>query len=453
MSMHATEAAPQVEWLDDLLRGAALQAVRVPDVHTLVLKLRKPGRNIHLLLSVAPGLARIHTVVTPEPARKTPLALQGLLRKELHGRVRAVELVDGDRIVRVRIAERSVVASFVRTDTDLFLLDEDDRVLGSALGTRTRGAAWASPPPRGESPPDRFAGLQGEARDDAIRRHFDELAVRNRVRDVNRRLKARRKVVVRTVARREAEAGRADEAAQLQRTGDLLQSSFHRLRRGMTDIELEDYETGRPRVIELDPADTPQQNVERWYRRARKARRSGELALTRLADAEEEAAHLDEALRLLEEGRVSEAEAFAPPPRRRGKRGPSSRRLPYRQFFTSGGVELRVGRSARENDDLTFRHSKGNDVWLHVRGRPGAHVVIRDAGPSPPTELLVLGAQLALKHSGIMDGAREEVAWTRVKHVRKPRGMAAGAVLVGSEKVLYVEANAEVLDALARVRA
>ena len=77
-------------------------------------------------------------------------------------------------------------------------------------------------------------------------------------------------------------------------------------------------------------------------------------------------------------------------------------------------------------------------------------MVICRPGPSPSPELLLLGAQLALAHSGIKEGAREEVTWTRVKEVHKPKGMAPGKVLVRQEKVLYVEAQRRALDVLER---
>ena len=98
-----------------------------------------------------------------------------------------------------------------------------------------------------------------------------------------------------------------------------------------------------------------------------------------------------------------------------------------------------------------MRLSKGNDVWLHVRGRPGAHVIIRDPGKSPSPELLLLGAQLALVRSGLANGEREEVTWTRVKHVNKPKGSKPGSVVATQDRVLYVEVDRSALDSLTRV--
>jgi predicted ribosome quality control (RQC) complex YloA/Tae2 family protein len=451
VSLHATEAALQVEWLDGLLRGAILQEVRAAVADTVVLKFRRPGETVRVLISVAAGRTRIHTVARAPLGRPRPIAFQGLLRKELRGRVGAIELVGDDRIVRIRVGpDRSLVALLMDARRDLLLVDGQDLVLGSALGTFARGARFLPPEARGTSPPDRFAGLVGRERDAAISEHFDRLAVQQRAAALRGRLRSRLKSVRRTVSKRRTEAGRAADAESLQQTGDLLQASFHTLKRGLSRVELEDYYVGGTRTIELDPALTPQDNVQRWYRKARKARRAGENATRRLEDAERELKALEEAEGALSDGDLDAVEALLPAARARQLRRTSlASRLPYRTFRAPDGTEVRIGRSARDNDLLTFRHSRGRDVWMHVRGRTGAHVVLRTSTPTP--ELLLLGAQAAAHHSGIEQGARVDVAWTWVKEIRKPKGMAPGAVLVGSEKVLYVEVDRAALDALARV--
>ena len=134
-----------------------------------------------------------------------------------------------------------------------------------------------------------------------------------------------------------------------------------------------------------------------------------------------------------------------PAPRRRQRPGP---RLPYRSYWWKA-VEIRVGKGARDNDDLTVHHARGNDVWMHARGRPGAHVVVRFREAAPPLELLIAAAQLALTHAGVRDGDRAEVVWTRVKEVKKPKGLPPGKVLAGAERVLLVDVDPAVRGTLA----
>jgi predicted ribosome quality control (RQC) complex YloA/Tae2 family protein len=124
--------------------------------------------------------------------------------------------------------------------------------------------------------------------------------------------------------------------------------------------------------------------------------------------------------------------------------------LPYRVYRTSGGLEVRVGRSARDNDRLTFHHAAPNDVWLHAQSVPGSHVVLRwrDAQGAPPARDLSEAAALAALFSRARTSALVPVDWTRRKHVRKPRGAPAGAVIPQQVKTLFVEPDAALEERL-----
>jgi predicted ribosome quality control (RQC) complex YloA/Tae2 family protein len=102
---------------------------------------------------------------------------------------------------------------------------------------------------------------------------------------------------------------------------------------------------------------------------------------------------------------------------------------------------VRVGRSARDNDRLTFGHSSPNDVWLHARSVPGSHVILRwnDADGAPPARDLAEAATLAALFSRARSSALVPVDWTRRKHVRKPRGAPPGSVVPTRAKTLFVE--------------
>ena len=93
------------------------------------------------------------------------------------------------------------------------------------------------------------------------------------------------------------------------------------------------------------------------------------------------------------------AETRAMPAAKRGRSAPQPR-LPYKQFTSRGGLEIRVGKSAKDNDDLTFHHSSPDDVWMHARDSAGSHVVLRwtDEG-APPAFDLEEAAILAAWHS------------------------------------------------------
>ena len=99
---------------------------------------------------------------------------------------------------------------------------------------------------------------------------------------------------------------------------------------------------------------------------------------------------------------------------------------------------------------LTLRVARGNDLWLHTRDAKGAHVVIPGAGDAPDSTVLGDAALLAAHFSSFRGADGVEVAWTRCKYVRKPRGAPAGSVLVTQEKTLRVRLEPERLAELLR---
>ena len=114
---------------------------------------------------------------------------------------------------------------------------------------------------------------------------------------------------------------------------------------------------------------------------------------------------------------------------------------PYRRYRSSGGLEIRVGRSSRTNDALTFRHSAPDDIWLHASQAPGAHVILRwqKRDQNPPLADLTEAAALAALHSEARHSGMVAVDWTRRKYVRKPRKAAAGAVIPERVSTIFVE--------------
>jgi predicted ribosome quality control (RQC) complex YloA/Tae2 family protein len=123
-------------------------------------------------------------------------------------------------------------------------------------------------------------------------------------------------------------------------------------------------------------------------------------------------------------------------------------RSPFRTFKSQSGAPVLVGRSARDNDSLTFKTARGNDLWLHARSVTGAHVVVPGAGESPDARTLGDAALLAAHFSSLRGEAGAEVAWTRCKYVRKPRGAAPGSVIISQEKTLRVRLDKERLALL-----
>jgi hypothetical protein len=177
-----------------------------------------------------------------------------------------------------------------------------------------------------------------------------------------------------------------------------------------------------------DPAETPVALAERLYREAKAMER----ALERLP-ARIEALEADPATASV--GRVRTART--PPP-------VDGKRLPFKSYRSSGGIEILVGRGARSNDELTYEIARPDDIWLHARDVTGAHVVMRwTQDGAPPGRDLEEAAALAAWHSRARGSVVVPVDWTRRRYVRRARGGPAGRALVERAKTVMAGPSAE----------
>ncbi|WP_457633444.1 Rqc2 family fibronectin-binding protein, partial [Oceanithermus desulfurans] len=212
------------------------------------------------------------------------------------------------------------------------------------------------------------------------------------------------------------------KAERWQRYGDLLLAYAHQIPAHAKRAVLEDWESGEPVEIALDPALSPSENAERYYRRAKRAR-------ARAQRAERESPRTRRELEALE--REIEAVRQLPLPelqRRLREQRPHETAGPGLRLEAPGGFEVWVGRNRRENDWLT-RSAHSGDVWMHAQGVPGSHVIVRARGKPVPLETLLFAARLAAYHSRARGEKNVPVDYTLKKHVWRPKGAAPGEVL------------------------
>ena len=254
------------------------------------------------------------------------------------------------------------------------------------------------------------------------------------------------KRIVRLIAQLD---GRQDPE-RLRGLGDLILARYGELSVGSSSALVNDFE-GNTVELKLDPKLRPHENAARYYDRAARSERAAERIPSLVDTARHEVQELAELLTGARDGTVDaaairQALPAVPARQRRGPQGPSA---PYRSFTSTGGLEIRVGRGSRHNDDLTFRNSAPNDVWLHARHTAGAHVILRWSGPgTPPARDLEEAAALAALHSKARTSATVPVDWTLRKYVRKPRGSAPGSVVPDRVQTLFVSPDPELLERL-----
>ena len=213
----------------------------------------------------------------------------------------------------------------------------------------------------------------------------------------------------------------------LRRRGDALLASPHPLLQGATEADLADPWDPEARLrVPVDPRLSGPANADRLFDKARRIEharlqvreRSGRTA-SALAAARERQAAISSARTLALLPSAPEPPAEASGEQRSGPR----------RYLTGRGLTLLVGRGARENHQLTFATARPEDLWLHARDVPGAHVILRDdegrAGPEDIRE----AAEVAAFFSGAREEARADVHVARRKHIR-PAGSGPGRVRI-----------------------
>ncbi|MET0753268.1 MAG: NFACT RNA binding domain-containing protein, partial [Pyrinomonadaceae bacterium] len=111
-----------------------------------------------------------------------------------------------------------------------------------------------------------------------------------------------------------------------------------------------------------------------------------------------------------------------------------------RRYTSSEGFEILVGKGSKDNDFLTFRVAKSNDLWLHAADYPGSHVVVKNPNRNEiPPKTLLEAAQIAAFFSKAKEQPKVAVHYTQKKFVNKPKGAALGLVSLASFKTILVE--------------
>ncbi len=251
-------------------------------------------------------------------------------------------------------------------------------------------------------------------------------------------------------ARRRAALERALAAADpdaveaLKLAGDLILGFQWQVRPGDTTLVAP---TEPPTPIALDPSRTPVENAQAYFDRYRRARRAAarvpdQLARARAAEATlaqlgadlalaENRAEIDAVQEALEGSGLAPAARRGAASRRRA--APSSPTGRPRRYASSDGLTIVVGRNSRQNETVTFTVAARGDPWLHARGVPGAHVVVKAAGGPVPARTIDEAAALAAWFSAARDAAAVDVAVTDARHVRRLAGGGPGMVTLAHD--------------------
>lgn len=238
--------------------------------------------------------------------------------------------------------------------------------------------------------------------------------------------------------------------------GDLINANIWRLEKGQSSAVLEDFTTGEPVEIQLDPRLTPAQNAQKYYTEYRKLDTAEKKLTELIAKGQQELIYIDS---VFDAASRTDSESDLAEIRRElreqgylkgGVRADEKVKKTSEplHFRSTEGFEILVGRNNKQNDQLTLKTAKAADIWLHTQGIAGSHVIIRTEGRQPGEQTLFEAAQLAAYHSKGRSGSGVAVDYVPVKFVKKPAGAKPGMVIFTNNRTLYVTPDEGLVNSL-----
>lgn len=256
------------------------------------------------------------------------------------------------------------------------------------------------------------------------------------------------------------ELARSAGREEIKKQAALITANLYRLKRGDSALVCEDfYDAACPTVtVALDPLKTPQANAAALYKEYSKLKAAEEHLTALIAEGEGKLDYLNSVVDELER---AESERDISAVRReltdagflKKKSGGKTERVkplaPFK-FVSDDGLEILVGRSNAQNDELTTKLARRTDYWLHAQKIHGSHVIVRCDGIQPPERTLEQAAALAAYYSQGRESGKVAVDYTMVRNVRKPSGALPGKVFYTDYKTILAAPDGNLAERLKR---
>ena len=429
----------------------------------------------YLFIGIEPLAPRLHLIKRRlkdlERAAGHSQAFHLLLKKHLSGAevVRITKPPD-DRVVTFQFAGTNelgettslqLVLQLTGKSSNLFLLDDRTIIIGSLIEKDLDGQRFGEtyePPSRASLPPGKsdwpVATLTPEVNGSisaALERFYSEQEAEQSFRS---KAAAARREIDREISKRRKLIGRLTQdmldhgdAEKWKRYGDLILANLSNAKRSGEKIKVIDYFDEAAPEIEIDADENISLSdaAQKYFKKYTKAQSAASEIGRRIATVKRELEELDRKRERIEEAIREHDDSFftttlVDHSKAGSERKNKKRFTGARQFTSSDGFEILVGKKAVDNDYLTFRVAGSLDTWLHAADYPGSHVIIRNPNRKEiPQRTLLEAAQLAAFYSSGKTQVKAAVHYTQKKFVNKPKGAAPGLVRLASFKTILVE--------------
>ena len=263
----------------------------------------------------------------------------------------------------------------------------------------------------------------------------------------------------RKIAIQQKELTATYDRERLRQLGDILTANIHRIQKGQLSVQVEDFYDEEMKLIDipLSPLLSPQQNAAKFYKDYGRMKNAEKELTRQIAIAQEELEYLSSVLDELNRAQTEpeleeirqELQATGYLHADSGKKRVKTAKLPPMRFTSTDGYPIYVGRNNRQNEELTFKSARKDDLWLHASKVHGSHVIIACAGVTPPDNTITQAAQLAAYYAESTGGQNIAVDVTPVKQVKKIPNGKPGMVIYHTYRTVIANPYPDiVVDAL-----
>lgn len=295
--------------------------------------------------------------------------------------------------------------------------------------------------------------------DDFYEKREQAERVKQKGRDLLKTATTARDRVRRKLAAQEKEMAACLDRDHLRICGELITANLYRMERGQSRLTAQNYydENCADVDIPLDVRLSPQENAARYFKQYAKAKTAEKYLTAQLQRGREELQYLESVLQELAQAEseqdfndIRTELTDGGYLRGRGKKQPGFQRASKpREFRSSAGLRILVGRNNRQNDRLTTKDADKRDIWLHTQKIHGSHVILCTGGAEPDEQSLMEAASLAAYFSQAQGSTKVPVDYTPVKFVKKPAGAKPGMVVYTTYQTMLADPDESLVKRLA----
>ncbi len=453
-----------------LVKGARIQDVFQTSRNDLYIEIYRGEGSRYLLISIENGFNRIYCTYKRESSPSEPFSFQMLLRKYLTGEfIENIEQINKDRVIRISTSEFNVYAELTGRHANIFLTDITNIILGSIReNVSQKRALFVS---RKYIPPfphqfDDVGGLlipEISSASEFYSEYYSRIIY-------DYRLLEKKRDILKSLNRKKAHYYSILNKIGIDRTNALKYEQYLKyaeaikqnvvLEKKRDSVIFEYYtEKGKETIeVPIDCRYSLFENMEKYYRNYKRLKNS-----LKIIDEREE--YIKKRLQEIE-GRINQVvncqslenlSSFEDRDKRKGTGNTQTmsggrERLPFAVFYVEGVGKIYSGTDATSNEILTFKFARGNDLWFHVVGYSGSHTVLPVERNKVPSERQILtAAMIAAARSSAPEDESVEVAYTRVKYIRKVKGGEKGSVFFSKEKRIRVRVDKDYINRVIKI--